>query len=275
MCIPEGIRPVAHERQNLRTQDPSDRGGHVSVLASRVVAAAVDRLSRNNPPSDVALIRRLTDAALSRETHALDDEIGAMRREGITVEHLCDIYIPEVARSLGAQWCSDELGFAEVTIGTARLQGQMRDLHREIARSSPVSEDGPQVLLIVLEDDFHTLGSVVLAGQMRRKGIGVRLLLGQPDDDIINAVGLNCYDVVMFSLSDVAKLDHLGNLIGQLRGLQGPVPPIVVGGIVLEFREDIDVVVGADFAASDLEEAFDHCGVMIPAKRKALEKTKV
>ena len=40
-------------------------------------------------------------------------------RGGASPEEIADIFIPEIARRMGEDWCSDRMSFAEVTIGTS------------------------------------------------------------------------------------------------------------------------------------------------------------
>jgi hypothetical protein len=53
-----------------------------------------------------------------------------MRQDGIPVEDIIDVVLPEVARSAGRRWMDDDISFADVTIVTARLQETVRALGR-------------------------------------------------------------------------------------------------------------------------------------------------
>ena len=52
---------------------------------------------------------------------------------GIGRDDIADFYIPQLARELGDDWCSDGLSFAAVTIGVSRLQAMLRELGPEWA----------------------------------------------------------------------------------------------------------------------------------------------
>jgi hypothetical protein len=59
-----------------------------------------------------------------------------MRQEGVSVEDIIDVVLPEVARKAGRRWMDDEISFADVTIVTARLQETVRALGR-VPRGGP------------------------------------------------------------------------------------------------------------------------------------------
>jgi methanogenic corrinoid protein MtbC1 len=257
-------------------------GGHdhqrlVSLLADKVVVAAVDRLSRADSVMELSenYVTALVAATIHRDAEELRQIFSEMRKDGIPVDLICEAYIPQVARVLGDRWCDDSLGFAEVTIGTARLQGHLRDLHRATSRHGADHDlDAPHVLLCVPDGEFHTLGAVVLAGQMRRRGVCVQLKIGQAEDEILSLVATNSYDLVMFSVSNVENLPILSQTLRKIRGRVGPNLPIVVGGLIADVVKGDADAFGVDIATSDLDEAFDYCGVNFPDTGNVLVKTK-
>jgi MerR family transcriptional regulator, light-induced transcriptional regulator len=87
-----------------------------------------------------------------------------MGAAGIRREDIADFYVPEVARRLGAAWCEDRTSFADVTVGTARLQGLLREIGPDWFSDARLGDRPPVcVLVVVSRDEFHTLGAMVLA----------------------------------------------------------------------------------------------------------------
>ena len=75
----------------------------------------------------MAFLRRSILMFDSRST----DIVQRLRDMGISDHAIIDHYIPETARRLGADWVADRLGFADVTIGSAKLQSMLRELVEE------------------------------------------------------------------------------------------------------------------------------------------------
>ena len=98
--------------------------------------------------------------------------------KGTRPEDIADFYVPALAREMGDQWCKDQLSFAGVTIGTSRLQAVLRALGPNWSGDNVSGPNGPSILLIVGQEVYHTLGAIVLSGQLRRKGFSVKLILG-------------------------------------------------------------------------------------------------
>ncbi len=196
-----------------------------------------------------------------------------MRAAGIPWEDFADLYIPEAARRLGALWCEDELGFADVTIGTARLQAMLRDTLPDPEARNVASAFAPGVLVAVRRDDYHTLGAMVAAARLRRAGVSVRLSLGQPDAEIVRLLARGAHDALFLSASCSRTLDSLRDLIEKVRTGAGRSVPVVVGGTILLSDGDVRARTGADFALTDPLEALRLCGLRVP--RQALSAVEV
>ncbi|MDD9923354.1 MAG: cobalamin B12-binding domain-containing protein [Boseongicola sp.] len=214
----------------------------------------------------------LHSAVLDGSESQRDRVVEWMLDTGVTVSGLIDLYIPEVARRLGAEWCEDDLGFAEVTVGSARLQGLLRDLAaREPLKPRPVTTQG--VAIVVLSDEYHTLGALVLTAQLRRMGVSVRVLIGVAREKAIREVSQGGYDAVMISASHVETLVQIEKFIKDLNREMEQNTPIVVGGPVLNVERDVAAVTGADFATSDVVEALRLCQLRITRPAEPTKKT--
>ncbi|WP_224826656.1 B12-binding domain-containing protein [Cognatishimia sp. MH4019] len=234
---------------------------NVDALASQVLTVVASRSPHNAAKVYNRLVQQLVEGVRSMERGAQDAALQELRRYGCTPTDIADIYIPAAARVLGDEWCRDEVSFADVTIGTARLQGMLRDLEREWMLEQPkMPANGPSIA-IVCEDDFHTLGSMVIAGQMRRVGASVRLLLGLTMSERMEIFREHSFDIVMISATRTENLETTRKLVKNIRTTCENRLPIVVGGTVIEHNINVKALTGADHVMNDPKEALELCGL--------------
>ncbi|MCY4333166.1 MAG: cobalamin B12-binding domain-containing protein [Litoreibacter sp.] len=205
-------------------------------------------------------VEKLRVAVSSRDPEAAPAVISKMREAQISSFVIADHYIPEVARRLGEAWCSDEMDFATVTIGSARLQGILRSLGPEwSAEDQHINPTAPRCMVIVPAGAQHTLGATILAGQLRRSGISVSLVVGaQPATLSARCEGAS-YDAFLISASEHEKLNDIKRIVEAVRSA-GEKTPVIVGGNVLALAADVETQTGADLATSDVEAAIRFCG---------------
>ncbi len=212
-------------------------------------------------------VARLADAVRDDTPAAGLAEVAAMRRAGIPDQDIVDHFIPAAARLLGEGWESDAVSFAAVTIGTARLQSMLRDLAADLPHTSGV--DRPEVALVVRETEYHTLGAVVTANQLRRKGVAVRLVLGRSDPEILRFMQERSFDAILISAAASERIESVRNLISKLRLSDPKAPPICIGGSILLLGPSIHQLTGADHVASDVDTALQLCDLAVPRSAPA------
>jgi len=233
------------------------KGPHThSVEADRVPFGVEDREN-----TELELIAELSRIALKQEPASISEIVTHAIRTGIPTERIVDHIIPEVARNLGDAWCVDQISFADVTIGVARLQAMLRDV--EPATRSDLCEhaESSTVLLAVAETTHHTLGAMVLAIQLRRVGLSVRLLLGATQQLVRQTCSATDYDAVFISANISDSLENLRRIVDSTKRDIGHTPPVVVGGSLLETQPDIVALTGADYAAKTADEAIALCNL--------------
>lgn len=209
-------------------------------------------------------VLRIATAALNADRFEAEEALRSCIDAGFSAEDLIDHYIPEVARLLGDGWCVDHLGFAEVTIGVARLQGHVRMLDQRTKRREVPATVQPSVLLCVAPNCFHTLGPLIALSQFRRLGASVRLLLTQTADDLGEALANSPYDVIALTATAHERLEVLREFVDIVRNRRDSPPPIVVGGSILDLEPETHILVGADYAARTPHEALTLCGLTTP-----------
>lgn len=218
---------------------------------------AIDRPAHCDP----VLLSQLKDAALSRNGAELGAVVSEAQAFGVPAEALADHYIPAIARDLGTAWCVDELGFADVTIGSARLQSVLREIGECWSADQNECANSSTVLLIVPEGAYHTLGALVLSGQLRRKGLSVRLLLGANPEKVQSIFEHSNFDSVFISAVAGERLEILRKLIEAIKIASVVSPPVVIGGTLLELEEDVAALTGADYVTNYADEAISLCNL--------------
>lgn len=230
--------------------------------------AGLAELMRAEPHRSCGLheptVLRIAAAAMNSDCFEAEETLRSCIDAGFSAEDLIDSYIPQVARLLGDGWCVDHLGFAEVTIGVARLQGHVRMLDQRTKRRELPPTEQPSVLLCVAPNCFHTLGPLIALSQFRRYGASVRLLLTQSADDLGDAMANTAYDLVALTATAHEQLEVLRDFVDIVRNRRENPPPIVVGGSILDVEAETHILVGADFAARTPREALTLCGLTTP-----------
>jgi hypothetical protein len=170
--------------------------------------------------------------------------------------------MPAAARRMGADWQTDDLSFSAVTIGSARLQALLRELGlgAEVDQRWTAGGDAVAIMLVAPETD-HTLGALVLASQIRRRGLSVRLSLGESSAALVEALRTTPFDAIFFSASITDSLLFLEEALDEIRAAFAAPPPMVLGGVLLEQEARAASIAGIGLVTSDLDDAIRFCGL--------------
>lgn len=241
---------------------PDDRRHDGSTTHRAATERAVSRaIGVADANMNARHLATLTEGAMSSAWNGSKEAVEKVLDAGVPAAVIADHYIPAIARSMGEQWCSDELGFASVTIGTSRLQSMLRQLGPAWAGDVMADPDAPTILVVVAADVYHTLGAMVLAGQLRRKGISVRVMLGATPPEVAAQTALLKFDAVFISASCGETLESLRKIVESVSQDSAKATPVVVGGTILTDAPDAKTLTGADFATNDPDEALALCGL--------------
>ncbi|MEM8536402.1 MAG: cobalamin B12-binding domain-containing protein [Pseudomonadota bacterium] len=216
---------------------------------------------------DQTLFDRLNTAALSADPSACKAAIKEAVADGVRADDIADFYIPAIARDMGERWCTDQMSFASVTIGASRLQAMLRTLGPNWSGDQVLDPRAPSILLMVQDDAHHTLGAIVLSGQLRRKGVSVKLLLGAKPGDVAEHLRRAIYHGIFISASRGERLEPLRQIIEVVKNSALAQCPVVIGGTILETETESNVkaLTGADYATKVPDEALRFCGLLNPS----------
>ncbi len=218
-------------------------------------------------------IQMLSGAFLSGQEKPRSRAIQRLRADGVTPNELIDELLPNVARHLGQRWADDTLSFAEVTIGTARLQETVRDLSRremawtrrsldDVSTGQDVSQT-PRVLMVIPRPEEHTMGVFVAADQFRRFGYDVDIAVDQRPTDIVAALKTRNYCMVGITISGRRALASTIDLVEIVRKSVTRVTPLVLGGSLVSSDHDLKRDTGVDHVALTVKDALEMCGLDI------------
>lgn len=254
--------------------DDHPRGG-LSVLARTVVAQLAlrdgDLTSAGPRKLDDGIVAALARAVVSDDPVAFRSLRADLRRARISEAELVDSYFPAVARYLGCAWAEDRAPFTDVSIGVARMQAILRQVGRDWTSNSSARSDSATVLLVLPEGEQHSFGVVVLAGQLRRNGISVRLEIGATPAGLNALVQSKRFDLAMISVGCEERLDTCQKLIAALKDGSRKGLRVAVGGAVLERPVDVKGRTGADIVTSDPMAAI--AGALLTAQAMPGERT--
>lgn len=229
--------------------------GGVSQFAVEVVARLVSRDGAAVPGLRDSLVCRIMDAVRSSDPAAVEALKPELKRARISAATLADIYIPEVARRLGQGWEDDNISFAEVTMGVARLQAILREIGATWVADDSATESTATVLMVLPSGEQHTLGALCVAGWLRRRGVSVCLRIAPSMSDLADLLTSRNFDGAMISIACDDKVEACARLVKALKEFSKNDLRVAVGGAIASFAEGALRDTGADIVTNDLAAA--------------------
>ena len=243
----------------------------IARLAARAIAVLLRERDTQRATVEARLML-LCDAFLSERDETRHAVLGRMRRDGIPVDDLIDLVLPEVARFMGRRWAEDDISFADVTIGAARLQesvrllatgtgrGEGRRMADDAARPK-VRRPAKRVLLVVPRPEHHTLGVFVVADQLHRRGYETDIAVDMHPRQVAEMVLNRRYCMVGITASGRRALASARELVETIRASVRRVTPIVLGGSIVAGGSNLKAQTGVDHVVRDVESALRLCGL--------------
>lgn len=231
----------------------------VAALASTVISVLSDKSDEGGETIRASVVHKLLKASLRSGAFNAELLLNDLKDNRLCPDQIVDIYIPQVARMLGEMWVDDSIGFATVTIATARLQGLLTLLAPPWTAKLSDDRDDINVLLVLQAGDTHTLGPHVATAQLRRMGASVRILFGPDITTVLTSMADEPYDLIMFSCSRAEAFDSISEMVKRIRaGVKSP-PPMALGGLVLVLADRVKEKTGVDLVTDDVRVAFKLC----------------
>ncbi|MEL6977509.1 MAG: hypothetical protein AAGM38_02375 [Pseudomonadota bacterium] len=249
-----------------------------SLAAAALSVLAAERCAPRDAGRDDRFAARI-DALCGALTHAdaahARAHMSKLRAFGVEADEFVDRVAPAAARRLGAQWVGDQLSFAEVSIGAARLQKAVRALEDAPRRAHAAGPSAPQqrgaaplgqcVLMVVPDFEQHTLGAFVAADRLRRLGLWTEVRVGLSLREIAALAATQRFAAVGLSSSSRRALDPLRRLIESLRRDAGFSGVIGVGGVVATMSDEARRSLEADIVTADAARFAALCEAQAPS----------
>lgn len=195
---------------------------------------------------------RMMELLLSAEVAPVPRLIDDFRAARISADQMADHYIPAAARKLGEDWLADRASFAQVTIGVARLQDMLHTIQQDwwADNADPVSQSA--VLVIVPPGEQHSLGAMVVASVLRRRGISVCLRIAPGLSDLALLLADRRFDAAFISVGGADKVEMCAKLVKTLSQISSGKLHIAIGGCVAEHSAAMLAATGAHIVSNDV-----------------------
>jgi len=176
-------------------------------------------------------IDRITQLLLSTEDGAFELAITVLKTHGVSINYIVLDLIPMIARRLGKQWEDDTLSFAEVSIGTNKLERVIHKLDYHFQVTQLEKRSNRSILISNFPESQHSLGTLILSNYFIHSGWRVY----RPENNSLKSISRelesNSHDVIAISISCDEQLEQLPNTISFLRGKsQNPKIIVLIGG---------------------------------------------
>lgn len=205
----------------------------VGKLASQVIDVLCERQSVHGPGARKFVLDYLMRAITRKDNFLPALMLEELRGHRLTPDMIIDTYVPLVAQELGELWTRDVLDFAQVTVGSMRLQSLLSEAAGEIVpiprRAQPYQNE-LSALVVVPMGEQHFLGASVLAAQLRRIGVSTSVSFCEVDTQLIVRVEMDVPDMVLFSVARPEALEVVCRTVKKIKRAVNPAPVLAIGG---------------------------------------------
>lgn len=250
----DGMMQIAEARRSL---------GDIELerFAMQVVAQIVGVPVIETGPPGKELLRLMVRHARSGDPRLLSAAYSHISAQRIPAERVVDVYLPSAAREIGRAWHDGELDILGATLSIARLQAILRELGRAWSADHAPAISTARVILVVPQNEQHTLGPLIVLQQLRRFGISVNMQLMPSPVRLARLVAENSYDAVFISIANLSNLESCRLLVNTVKRSAQEVLPVAVGGAMVDHAEDVRAATGADVVTNNVGLALEACGL--------------
>ncbi|MCH8465435.1 MAG: cobalamin B12-binding domain-containing protein [Roseinatronobacter sp.] len=250
------------ERQHGREVTLSLRSFAMRVVSE--LRRSVETAQRSFCPD---LAGQIVAYARSGDQSRLSAIYSELQRRRVTADEVMDVYLPHAVTVIGHQWHEEEIDILHASMACARMQTVLREIgHAWVSDRSGRQGDG-RVLLTLPVGEQHTLGAMLAANQLRRRGVSVKVMLLPEMAELRALIERNRFHAVFISVSNLSSLTPCAAMVRELRMVSGREMPIIIGGglvsneIVGNDPCRIAEITGADLVTNDIDQALHSCGI--------------
>ena len=239
--------------------------GRVSRAKVLKLGGSFPEVSREIPKASIG---EVADALIRHDLPLVRDLIERERAFGADDKSLLIDLLPAAARMLGDRWLDGTCTFTDVTVGLGAIQTLLRDFTGEPPHRVFPPGERPQIRLLAIPGEQHTLGVLVVAEFFRSAGWDVTS--GQPPSlrDFKSEIADRWFDAIGISVSVDAHVAQLPDFVRDIQtASSNPAVPILAGGPALR-----DVTVD-QAEALGLTAIVDHAGLAVSTAEEFLSST--
>lgn len=238
-------------------KSPAGHAGLAVEVINRLASIRREGVGKLQAP----LLDHLVAAVCESDPGAVARVLDAFRAARIGPDAVTNEYIPAAARALGVAWEEDRLTFGMVTIGTARLQAMLRQLQQDHRADAADPAAQSAVLVLVPPGEQHTLGAMVAAAILRRKGVSVSVQISPDIDDMSKMLADRRFHAALVTIGSIDRVETCVKLVKTLKQTTKGALRVAIGGAVVdECREDLTGA-GADLLTNDVETVISEFGL--------------
>lgn len=227
----------------------------VDALASTVISVLRDRQAVSFDGLRQFVLDHMLRAVLVQSHFIPDALLAELRGYRLSTDSIIDLYIPTTARMLGEKWETDQINFAQVTVGSLRLQSLLSEASAQSHYQLQSGHQGLSVLVLVPRGEQHFLGASVVAGQCRRMGCDVAMSYDEDLDVLSGRLQEEPPQLIMMTCARSETLESAAETVQRVRQIMVPAPVIALGGALQVAEKVVMERTGVDVVTNSAEEA--------------------
>lgn len=242
------------DQMNPRGQQ-RNRPETVDALASTVISVLRDRQAVSFDGLRQFVLDHMLRAVLVPRGVTPDALLAELRGYRLSIDAIIDLYIPTTARMLGEKWETDQINFAQVTVGALRLQSLLSEASAHCHYDMRAGRPQLACLVIIPRGEQHFLGASVVAGQLRRLGCDVAMSYDEELSLLTARLVEEPPDLVLITCARRESLESASETVQTVRNAVTPNPVIALGGAIKMKKEAVIERTSVDIVTSAVEEA--------------------
>ncbi len=246
-----------------------NRPDDVGALASTVISVLRSRQAVSAEGLRQFVLDHLVRAILVRGSFDAGILLDELRGYRLSLDTLIDNYVPAAARVLGEQWVDDQINFADVTIGSLRLQSLLEKASEAGCSTLHTDQNRTHALIIVPQGEQHFLGASVVAAQLRRVGCEVSISYDEEFGLLSTRLMQDVPDLVLITCARMETLESAAQTVRFIRQNLKKEPVIALGGAVLMDQVDAMKETGVDIVTNVATEALAYCSKRATTRRRS------
>lgn len=236
-------------------------------VVSELTRSADTSAEQTDHPLRPEISEQIIGYARSGDQGSLAALYAGLQRRRVTADEIMEQYLPHAVGQIGQAWHDEDLSILQASMACARIQNLLRELGRALTSDLSGRVHDGRVLLTLPVGEQHTLGAMLAANKLRRRGISVKVMLLPRIEDLCELAVRSHFHAVFFSVSNQTSLLPCAMMVRELRQAMSRNLPVVIGGGLVSSGVDgndprrIAEVTGADVVTNDIDHALHACGI--------------